>query len=132
MTDQSFNRKEHLKNVSIIESIFSDGKSFAVYPIRLIWVKSLLYKTTPTFQVAFTVPKRKFPKAVDRNRIKRQITEAYRLNKNILFSKIPPDNIHQWAMIFIYTGKKNPNYSQIEKGMVTILDRLKLGDRPGK
>ncbi len=129
MADFRFHKNEHLKNVAIIDSIFSDGKSFAVYPIRIVWVTNHLQNGQSPFQITISVPKRKFPKAVDRNRIKRQIREAYRLNKHILFQKLPVDNTLNWAMVFIYSGKKNPDYENIEKAMIGILDRLKLGNR---
>lgn len=132
MTDNRFHKNEHLKNVSVIESIFSKGKSFAVYPIRLIWVTLPLNDDKVPFQITISVPKRKFAKAVDRNHIKRKIRESYRLNKHILFDKLEPDNTQQWAMVFIYTGKKDPVYADIEQSMKGILTRLKLGTRSVK
>ena len=129
MTNFRFHKNEHLKNVSVIESIFSNGKSFAVYPIRILWVTKPLEDGHSPFQITISVPKRKFPKAVDRNRIKRQIREAYRLNKHLLFQKLEPNNTTQWAMVFLYTGKKNPNYTDIEQSIIGILNRLKLGKK---
>lgn len=68
-------------------------------------------------QVAFSVPKRRFKHAVDRNRIKRQMREVYRLNKDSLSNN--------YAVLFIYLDNKKNNYNQIEKAMLKIMGKIK-------
>ena len=73
-------KRERLKSRKQIDNLFAEGKSFAVFPIRVT------YSFMPTdgdalVQIGVTVSKRNFKKAVDRNRIKRLFREAYRLQK---------------------------------------------------
>jgi ribonuclease P protein component len=69
----------------------------------------------------FSVPKRKFPKAVDRNRIRRLMRENYRLLKPGLVEKISTDTAYHLAIL--YTGYEIPDYVAIQKGMSGALDR---------
>jgi ribonuclease P protein component len=79
-------------------------------------------------QVMFVVPKRNFKKAHDRNKIRRRMREAYRLNKNSVYSKFNVED-KKIAIAFLYTGKEEKNYATIEtsikKLLVTIVDEKK-------
>ena len=71
---------------------------------------------------SFAIPKRNFKSAVDRNRVKRQLREAYRLNKHLL----EEINGKKFVMLFLFLGKVKPQYAEVEKAMVKLLK--KLGD----
>lgn len=74
-------------------------------------------------KVAFTVPKRKFRKAVDRNRIKRQMIEIFRLNREELVLAVNNKKIHLDLMI-VYNGDRLPEYEKIEKRMKSGISKL--------
>jgi ribonuclease P protein component len=71
-------------------------------------------------QVAFSVTKKRFKKAVDRNHIKRQMREAYRLNKLDFLTDLQ----HTYAVLFIYLHHKSSNYKIIEQSMKKCLQDL--------
>lgn len=82
MSRFSLKRSERLKSQKIISGLFQSAHSFGKAPIRILWkVEKNVTQNVPC-KVVIAVPKRKFKKAVHRNRIKRLIKEAYRLNKS--------------------------------------------------
>lgn len=84
-----FPKAEHLCLRRDIETLFSPGsKSLSVFPVRVIF-RPVGEKDGPAVRVLLSVSKRKLRHAVDRNRAKRQLREAYRHNKQLLLSALP-------------------------------------------
>ncbi len=103
-----------------IENLYQNGESVFVYPLK---VKYLFDENNPEniyAKILISVPKKNFKKAVHRNRIKRLIREAYRLNKhNLTLFKDKHLNIH-----FHYVGKTILPFEQIQESMKKILIQL--------
>ena len=74
-------------------------------------------------QAGFTVNKKNFKKAVDRNRVKRLMRESYRIQKNELKNMLIQSN-KNLALFFIYTGKELPDYTLIFEKTGNILSRI--------
>ncbi len=74
-------------------------------------------------QCGVGVSSKNFKKAVDRNRIKRLMREAYRLQKNFLQDLLKEKNL-QLALFFIYTGKELPEYKMVNDKIELILQRV--------
>ena len=115
----------------MIEHLFVKGISFSISQLRI------LYTLSPTaypadsamnLQVGFAVSSRNFKKAVHRNRIKRLMREAWRLQKNEL--QLSPLLVGQSLNLFlIYTGKELPAYTMIFEKIALVITRLlKLAD----
>jgi len=121
MGTKSFPKQEHLKSRKKIQALFQKGEAFSVFPLRLLYLKETGTAVPP--QVGFSVPSRRFKKAVDRNRIKRLLREAYRHQKQdlLLYLKNKDLSLH---LFFIYTGKEIPDYPFLSKKMAVSLERL--------
>jgi ribonuclease P protein component len=115
-------KAERLKSRKVIEQLFKDGKSFTAFPFRVIW-KHMPVLNDNTLQAGFTVSTKHFKKAVDRNRIRRLMKEAYRLQKNTLQNTLENNN-SPLAVFIIYVGKEIPEYSLVVEKIAVVLNRL--------
>ncbi|MGX5819980.1 ribonuclease P protein component [Chitinophaga lutea] len=123
MKTYSFNKEEKLKSRKIIETLFRTGKAFSVFPYRVIWMPARLTTDKYPVQAGFSVSARKFPRAVDRNRIKRMGRECYRLQKQALYDAMQATG-GQLAVFFIYTDKKTPEIPALHHKFSVILEKL--------
>ncbi len=132
-TRYSLGKADRLKSRKEIECLFKTGKSFSVFPFRILYLfqeadpkldhiqdsPSLI----PRLQAGFTASSRQFKKAVDRNRIKRLMREAYRLQKNEL-RLLPELKKSGLTLFFIYVGKELPEYKLVYEKTTVVLNRL--------
>lgn len=118
--DNSFGKKEKLKSQKLITQIFEEGKSLTSYPLKLIYIP--LPNNEVSIKVGVTVSKRNFKSAVHRNRIKRLLREAYRLNKALVFNNTDAN----FAFLFLYLGRDMPTFEQLNQKMRLILNKLKV------
>jgi ribonuclease P protein component len=120
-TQRYFLKKEdRLKSRKAIDLLFTKGKSFSNFPFRICWQ---LIDNEVGLKAGFTASSKNFKKATDRNRIKRLIREAYRLQKNNLKDSLILKN-KAVGIFFIYTGKEVPTYEFVFEKTGNVLKRI--------
>lgn len=120
----TFKKSERLCSRILIDSLFQGAShSVSAYPIRAIFLP-VAPETQTGVSVLISVPKKRFHDAVDRNRVKRQIREAYRKNKHTLVEQATA--LGKGLLIaFVYVSDKIETTDYIEKRMTRLLDKMK-------
>jgi ribonuclease P protein component len=123
----SFGRQQKLKSRKQIQKLFTGGNSHFVFPVKLAWMVSPAEpeKTGhPKILAGVSVSKRNFKKAVDRNRIKRLLREAYRLQKNELEKQFETKT-SSLSLFLIYVDKTLPTFDILQQKVALALKMLK-------
>ena len=117
-----FSKQEKLKSVVSIEKLFTSGRLFWAYPLS---VHYRIYNDEggAACKMLVSVGKHFFKHAVFRNRIKRLIREAYRLNKEALIAAVNQANIRLDFGI-VYKSKEIADYKTIEAGVKQAVEKL--------
>ena len=120
-------KEERLCSRKLIDNLFKGGGSRAMsgFPLRMVYAVTERHEGEPAAQILVSVPKRCFKRAVKRNRIKRLVREAYRLNKHILADALERHEPQMSAtMAFIYTDSHLHDYATVEQRVRNLLTRL--------
>ena len=121
----TFRKAERLCSKKHIEALFAgDNRSLTAYPLRAVYTETENEKIVNSKSVSLliSVSKRHFKHAVDRNRAKRLIREAYRLNKGLLLDHLPENT--QLDLAFIWMSDELCDYAIVETKMKILLQRI--------
>ena len=117
-------KAERLNSKSTIEELFSgNSKSFSIYPLRVVFMP-VEKKENALASILISVPKKRFKRAVKRNKVKRQVREGYRKNKHELLNVLN-EKENGLAIAFIYLSNEILPTSLIEENIKQILERIK-------
>ncbi len=117
--DTTYSKKERLKSKKLIDKMFLEGRSVSVYPLRLVYLETS-FNDDIMIKTGVSVSRRHFKSAVDRNRVKRLMREAYRLNKPIFFNNFST----QCAFMILYIGTSTPTLKKIETKMNLLFNKF--------
>ncbi|TAF53624.1 MAG: ribonuclease P protein component [Sphingobacteriia bacterium] len=126
-----YGKSQKLKSRKTLEGLFATGKSFTQFPVKA-WYQPLAAQVSgdkedpsPTInnsakphQIGVGVSSRNFKKATDRNRIKRLLREAYRLQKNLLVAPQP------MGVFLLYVGKELPTQAELMVAVAKTLEKI--------
>ncbi|WP_430811672.1 MULTISPECIES: ribonuclease P protein component [unclassified Carboxylicivirga] len=116
-------KQERLCSRTLIQTLFDQGQSFVKYPFRVTYLSLESDADKAVLQMLVSVSKRRFKRAVKRNRLKRLSREAYRLNKHALADQVEASG-KGLAVAFIYLPSEMLDYKAVEKGMKKALKKL--------
>jgi ribonuclease P protein component len=115
----SYSKVEKLKSRKTIESLFTEGKSLGVFPLRLFYIEIPQSETAIT-KTAVSVSKKNFRLAVHRIKIKRLLREAFRLNKHLILE----NTSKKYALLFLYVGKEMPHFHQLDASIKKLMNKF--------
>jgi len=116
----TFSKQERLCSRKDIEQLLQHNNVYFAYPFKCFWSISSQQEEL-YHRMVIAVPKHTIKRAVDRNRIKRLVREAYRLNKNILYKDKTSQKVD---MLFVCVCKEPPLYTIVTQGMKKILSQI--------
>ena len=120
MVNQTYSKKEKLKSKKVIERLFNEGSSVSEYPLRLVYLETT-FDDGAQIKTGVSVSKKNFKSAVSRNRIKRLMREAYRLNKAAYFNNFTT----HYAFMILYIGNAQPTLPLLETKMKTLFNHFR-------
>ncbi len=114
---------ERLKLRKQIETLFQTGEAFSVFPLRIVYkMLPLADASASPVQVGFSIPKKRIRKAVGRNRVRRLLKEAWRLQKHPLYQAIPEGL--QLHCFLIYTGPPLLTFPEAQAAVQKLQQKL--------
>lgn len=121
-----FGKKERIVSRRLMEKLFSGGtsRSMSAFPLRIVYMPVERGYDEAPVQVLISVSKRHFKRAVKRNRVKRQIREAYRHNKHLLADALLPTPDRALALAFIWQADELHTTENVAAAVKSLLTRL--------
>ena len=121
MSKYTFGKFDRLKSKQQIEQLFVEGNSFIEFPLKVVW--RWTQATGSTVQIAVSVPKKKLPKAVHRNQMKRLLRESYRQQNQVLKSMVVEKG-KKLQMMFIFLDTQLWDFPDLDNKISVTLERL--------
>jgi len=120
----TFPKRDKLKSSLEIEQLYRENRFIVSYPLKCYYSFSDIIENKSNLRVAFSVPKKTFKLAIDRNKLKRRMREAYRVHYKTVFETLINDKEKQLKLFFIYIGKEILESEIVEKNMRVVLQKI--------
>jgi len=121
--DSTFKKAERLKSNLAIKGLLDQGKTLSSFPLKIFWNSVEDPGQKFPVKVAILVPKKRFPRAVDRNLMKRRIRESYRQNKQPLYESLNKSDLKLLIVIMLLSDEIM-TFSKVESSLKDLLIKL--------
>ena len=117
-------KRERMVSQKLIDTLFGGGcsQSMAAFPLRAVYIKKERAHGEVPVQMLVSVPKKRFKHAVDRNRVKRQVREAFRQHKELLYEALTEHE--QLLLAFIWLSDEHRSSRDVELRVVGLMQRV--------
>ena len=124
MAAPTFRKQERIVSTRLIETLFEKGSSHSVaaFPLRAVYLEIDQQTDDAPVQVLISVPKKRFKHAVDRNRVKRQVREAYRHHKDAVMEKVQEGR--QLLIAFIWLSDQHYPSAVVGKQVSSLIAQI--------
>jgi RNase P protein component len=124
---ENLTKQERVCSKLLIDRLFNGGKSHSMsaYPLRVVYMylqPDDVVNDEPNTQILVSVPKKCFKRAVKRNRVKRQVREAYRRNRVLVSEKVADGC--RLVMAFIWLDSKLYDTAVVEAKLKNLIQRI--------
>ena len=119
--DYKLPKSEKLHSFGAIRRLFTEGRGGFVYPLRYVVYAEHSMHNEMSVELLFSTPEKFLKRANKRNKVRRRMREAYRLNKHLLLSSNDP---RMMQVALIYSSKEVIDYKTIENATKRILEIL--------
>lgn len=122
----TLSKRERICSQKLTEQLFNSGKahSMVAFPLRAVYMSIPREEQEPQASILVSVSKRYFKRAVKRNRVKRLVREAYRLNKHILTDRLTASPGMALAIAFLWLNPKLHSFHRVENKVKQLLQRI--------
>ena len=133
--EERFSKRERLCSKKLIDTLFGPGRSHAMtaFPLKVVYrlvdnvtetTASAGAVTEKNVQVLISVPKKHFKRAVKRNRVKRQVREAYRKHKSYVTLRVKELTDKQLLIAFIWLSNELTDSVTVDQRVYNLLQRI--------
>lgn len=124
MTASTFRKRERMVSQKLIEELFQGegSHSMAAFPLRAVYMKEQRHHGDAPVQLLVSVPKKRFRHAVDRNRVKRQLREAFRLNKGLLHDAVA--DTEQLLLALVWLSDRHVASAEVESRVAHLMRHI--------
>lgn len=126
MAAHTLTKRERLCSMKLTDRLFNGAgsHSMATFPLRVVWMEKEREGCESPVQMLVSVSKRHFKRAVKRNRVKRQLREAYRMTKHSLYEKLEHTPQRVIIMAFIWLSDELYSSEEVTSRMSKLIQRL--------
>lgn len=120
----TFRKRERLVSQLLIDELFGGGssRSMAAFPLRAVYLQKPRQEHDEPLQLLISVPKKRFHHAVDRNRVKRQVREAWRRHKQLLTDVLPADS--RLLVALVWLSDRHMPTAAVEERVANLVRRI--------
>ena len=133
--EERFSKRERLCSKKLIDTLFGPVRSHAMtaFPLKVVYrlvdnvtetTASAGAVTETNVQVLISVPKKHFKRAVKRNRVKRQVREAYRKHKSYVTLRVKELTDKQLLIAFIWLSNELTDSVTVDQRVYNLLQRI--------
>ena len=133
--EEKLRKSERLCSRKLIDILFGAGGSHAMtaFPLKAVYrlVESNSVSSASEddvdeskVQLLVSVPKKHFKRAVKRNRVKRQVREAYRKHKSFVTLRVNEQSDKQLLIAFIWLSDELADSVMVEQRVSNLLQRI--------